>query len=198
MIAGDHKVVIITAPSGAGKTTITRFLLSRFSGRLSFSVSATTRPARIGETDGKDYLFMDSERFQELVREDAFLEWEMVYEGRYYGTLRSEVERIWGLGQAALLDIDVKGALAVMKKQREDTLSLFIEPPSLEELARRLSNRGTETPESLKTRIDKAAYELSFKDSFDRRIVNDDLQRACEETAGIVEAFLNDDRSPSD
>jgi guanylate kinase len=190
---GGQKVVIITAPSGAGKTTITRFLLNRFQGRLSFSVSATNRPPRDGEKDGSDYHFIDTERFRELIREDAFLEWEMVYEGRYYGTLRSEVDRIWNVGQAALLDIDVKGALSVMQRLRGSTLSLFIEPPSLEELARRLSMRGTETEQSLRTRIEKAAYEISFKDSFDRRVVNDDLERACEEVAGIVGAFLNVD-----
>ncbi len=193
MTPGGQKVVIITAPSGAGKTTITRFLLNRFQGRLSFSVSATNRPPRDGEKDGSDYHFIDTERFRELIREDAFLEWEMVYEGRYYGTLRSEVDRIWNVGQAALLDIDVKGALSVMQRLRGSTLSLFIEPPSLEELARRLSMRGTETEQSLRTRIEKAAYEISFKDSFDRRVVNDDLERACEEVAGIVGAFLNVD-----
>ena len=193
MTAGGQKVVIITAPSGAGKTTITRFLLNRFQGRLSFSVSATNRPPRDGEKDGSDYHFIDTERFRELIREDAFLEWEMVYEGRYYGTLRSEVDRIWNVGQAALLDIDVKGALSVMQRLRGSTLSLFIEPPSLEELARRLSMRGTETEQSLRTRIEKAAYEISFKDSFDRRVVNDDLERACQEVAGIVGAFLNVD-----
>lgn len=197
MTADDHKVVIVTAPSGAGKTTITRFLLDRFKGRLAFSVSATTRPPRIGEKDGADYLFMNSQRFLELIRENAFLEWEMVYEGRYYGTLKSEVERIWGLGQAALLDIDVKGALSVMQGGQGSSLSIFIEPPSLEELKRRLSQRGTESEESLRTRIEKAEYELSFKKSFDRRIVNDDLQTACEEAAGIVEDFLNGAPSPS-
>jgi guanylate kinase len=185
-----QKVVIITAPSGAGKTTITRFLLGRFQGRLSFSVSATTRPPRSGEKDGADYHFIDPQRFRELVREDAFLEWEMVYEDRYYGTLRSEVGRIWGLGQAALLDVDVKGALSVKSSHDGPSLSLFIEPPSLEELARRLSKRGTETEDSLRTRVEKAAYELTFKDRFDRRIVNDDLQNACEEAASIVEGFL--------
>jgi guanylate kinase len=187
---GGHKVVIITAPSGAGKTTITRFLLKRLHGRLTFSVSATNRPPRAGERDGSDYHFIDTERFRKLIREDAFLEWEMVYEGRYYGTLRSEVEGIWKNGQAALLDIDVKGALSVMQSLKGDALSIFIEPPSLEELAKRLSDRGTETEESLRTRIEKAAYELSFKDGFHRRVVNDDLARACEETSDIVEAFL--------
>lgn len=197
MRTDDHKVVIITAPSGAGKTTITRFLLDRFKGRLAFSVSATTRSPRTGEKDGADYLFMDSQRFLELIREDAFLEWEMVYEGRYYGTLKSEVERIWGLGQAALLDIDVKGALSVMQVRQGASLSIFIEPPSLEELKSRLSKRGTESEESLRTRIEKAEYELSYRKAFDRRIVNDDLQTACEEAAGIVEDFLNGGPSPS-
>ena len=193
MTPGGHKVVIITAPSGAGKTTITRFLLNRFKGRLSFSVSATNRPPRDGEKDGLDYHFTDTERFRELIREDAFLEWEMVYEGRYYGTLRSEVEGIWEKGKAALLDIDVKGALSVMQSLRGSSLSLFIEPPSLEELARRLSARGTETEQSMRTRIEKAAYEISFKDRFDRIVVNDDLERACEEVAVAVGAFLNEE-----
>ena len=190
MSADDRKVVIITAPSGAGKTTITRFLLRRFEGRIAFSVSATTRKPRPGERDGVDYLFIGVDRFRELTRADAFLEWEMVYEDKYYGTLRSEVERIWAAGQSALLDIDVKGALSVMERHSGPTLSLFIEPPSLEELARRLSNRGTESEESLKARIEKAAWEMSFRERFHRRIVNDSLERAFEETAGIVEDFL--------
>ena len=184
-----HKLIIITAPSGAGKTSITRYLLNKYP-QLSFSVSAATRLPRGLEKDGVDYYFITAEDFRNKIKEDAFVEWEMVYEGKYYGTLKTELERIWKEGKTPMLDIDVKGAIAVQKQYPDNSLSLFIEPPSVEELKRRLESRGTETPESIIPRIDKAHYEISFKHHFNYHVVNDDLQRACAETENHVKAFL--------
>ena len=184
----NHKIIIITAPSGAGKTSITKFLLNKYP-QLSFSISAATREKRAHEVDGKDYYFITVPDFQEKIKTNAFIEWEMVYEGKYYGTLKSELERIWNNEQLPMLDIDVKGAIHVQKQFPESSLSIFIEPPSVEELKRRLESRGTETPESLKARIDKASYELSFKDQFDVVILNDQLEKACQETEAVIKAF---------
>ena len=187
-----NKLIVITAPSGAGKTTITHHLIKHFRGRLRFSVSAATRAPTGQEKEGVDYYFMHAETFQKLIRENAFLEWEMVYEGKYYGTLRSEVTRIWAEGGTPLLDIDVKGALHVKDQYPEQSLTLFIEPPSMEELRRRLIQRGTETEASLAARISKSEYELSFKNQFDHIILNDDLDKACKEAVAIIAAFLGD------
>lgn len=184
-----HKIIIITAPSGAGKTSITRHLMQQFP-QLAFSVSAATRAPRANETNGKDYYFMSVEEFQQKVREEAFLEWEMVYEGKYYGTLKSEVNRIWQAHQVPVLDIDVKGAIHVQNLYQGKTLSLFIEPPSLQALEHRLKSRGTETAETLQARLNKAAYELSFQHSFDHVVVNDQLEVACAEAEQIVRQFL--------
>lgn len=183
------KILIITAPSGAGKTSITIHLLKIFS-RLAFSVSASTRKARENETDGKDYYFMSLEAFKQKIQNNEFVEWEMVYEGKYYGTLRSELERIWQMGKVPVLDIDVKGAIRVQQQYPEKTLSIFIEPPSIEELTRRLTGRGTETKESLEARINKASFELSFKHSFSYTILNHDLDAARKEAVQIVGEFL--------
>jgi guanylate kinase len=185
----SNKILIITAPSGAGKTSITRFLMKQFP-QLAFSVSAATREPRAHEKDGIDYHFMSVADFQQKIQDNAFVEWEMVYEGKFYGTLKSEISRIWNNQQVPVLDIDVKGAIHVRGQYPAQTLSLFIEPPSLEELERRLRSRGTETAESLQARISKAAYELSFKHSFDKVILNDDLQKACNEAAAVVKSFL--------
>lgn len=184
----DKKLIILTAPSGAGKTSITKYLLKRFP-QLSFSISAATRERREHEKDGVDYYFLTPEEFQEKIRDNAFIEWEMVYEGKYYGTLRKELDRIWNKNEVPVLDIDVKGAIHVQKQFPGNSLSLFIEPPSVEELRRRLESRGTETPETLQARINKAAYEISFKQHFDRIVVNDDLTKACEEAESIIKAF---------
>ena len=181
-------IVVFTAPSGAGKTSIVRHLLARFPA-LSFSISASTRSRRPEEVDGKDYYFMSLEDFQHKIRDNAFVEWEMVYEGKYYGTLRSELERIWAIGKVPILDIDVKGAIHV-QQQYPHTLSVFIEPPSVGELHRRLQSRGTETSESLETRVNKAEYELSFRNHFGAIIVNRDLPQACREADKLVGAFL--------
>src|SRR5918995_1553616 len=162
----QNKIIVITAPSGAGKTSITRHLLQTFP-RLAFSVSAATRPARGSEVNGKDYYFIPLEDFQEKIKSNSFIEWEMVYQGKYYGTLRSELERIWQNGQVPVLDIDVKGAIHVQQQYSDSTLSIFIEPPSIDELRRRLESRGTESEESLQDRVIKASYEISFKQHFD-------------------------------
>ena len=185
-----QKILIITAPSGAGKTSITRHLMKVFP-VLEFSVSAATRNARGIEKDGIDYYFISLEDFKHKIQNKEFAEWEMVYEGKYYGTLKSELKRIWALNKVPVLDIDVKGAIHIQQQYPENTLSLFIEPPSVDELKNRLQSRGTETPESLAARINKAAYELSFKDQFNKLIINDTLQHACDEAESIVAAFVN-------
>ena len=190
-MSSSHKIIIITAPSGAGKTSITKHLLKTFPDKLAFSISAATRQKREYEKDGVDYYFMSVDDFKEKIQHNAFIEWEMVYEGKYYGTLISEIHRIWKEGKVPLLDIDVQGAVHVQQEHREQTLSIFIEPPSVDELKKRLNSRGTETPESLDTRLNKATYELSFKDHFDKVIVNDDLEKACKEAVNIVSTFLS-------
>ncbi|XZF14694.1 guanylate kinase [Chitinophagaceae bacterium MMS25-I14] len=185
-----EKIIIITAPSGSGKTTLVKRLLAAYP-RLAFSISACTRHPRPGEVHGKDYYFYEEQAFQQLIEQDAFVEWEMVYTGKYYGTLKSEVERIWQNGQFPLVDIDVNGALAIHDKYPRTSLSIFIEAPSLEVLRERLEKRGTETPKTLEERIDKARFELTFADRFDRIIVNDDLDKATAELVKVVEDFLN-------
>lgn len=184
-----NKILIITAPSGAGKTSITRHLLELIP-QLAFSVSAATRSARGNERNGVDYYFMSVEDFQQKIRDQQFVEWEMVYEGKYYGTLKSELDRIWGNGQVPVLDIDVKGAIHVQQQYPNSTLSIFIEPPSVDELRRRLESRGTETVESLQARVNKASYEISFKHHFHRIVINAQLDQAREEAMGIVKDFL--------
>jgi guanylate kinase len=189
-VNNQQKIIIITAPSGAGKTSITRYLLRTFSDRIGFSVSAATRAPRGNEKNGVDYYFMSTEDFTNKIQHEEFIEWEMVYEGKYYGTLKSELQRIWNNGKIPVLDIDVKGAIHVQQQFPETTLSIFIEPPSVDELQRRLLSRGTETEESLNARVSKAAYELSFKHSFNAIIVNNDLTSACKEAEILVSAFI--------
>jgi guanylate kinase len=184
------KIIIITAPSGAGKTSITRYLLKKYP-QLAFSISASTRQARGKEQNGVDYYFMSVNEFQEKIQHNEFVEWEMVYEGKYYGTLKSELERIWQQGKVPMLDIDVKGAIHVQKQYPETSLSIFVEPPSVEELKNRLMSRGTETEESIATRVNKASYELSFKHSFNEVIINDNLEKACVETEKVILSFIN-------
>lgn len=189
-MASPEKIIIITAPSGAGKTSITRYLLNKLSDKLAFSISAATRPKREYETDGVHYHFITEQEFRDKIRQNQFIEWEMVYEGKYYGTLKSELQRIWDLGKAPVLDIDVKGAMHVQDQYPEQSFSIFIQPPSIDELKKRLEGRGTETPETLAARVNKSAYEISFKDQFDKIIVNDLLERACEEAEKVVLNFL--------
>ena len=187
----NHKIIIIAAPSGAGKTSITRYLLQQFPNQLAFSISAATRKPRGQEKDGREYYFISPEAFRQKIDENAFIEWEMVYEGKYYGTLRSEIEKIWAAGKIPVLDIDIKGAINVQKQFPKQSISLFIEPPSVAELRKRLEFRGTETPESIEARISKATYELSFKEQFDHIILNDVLEKACLQAGEIVSGFLN-------
>jgi guanylate kinase len=191
MASQANKIIIITAPSGAGKTSITRHLLKTFPEKLAFSVSAATRRKRDYEKDGVHYYFISENEFKEKIKNNEFAEWEMVYEGKYYGTLKSELQRSWNEGKAVVLDIDVQGAIHVQQQYPQQSLALFIEPPSVEELKKRLMSRGSETAESIATRVNKAAYELSFKDQFDKIIINDNLNKACREAEEMVRKFLN-------
>jgi len=185
----QEKIIIITAPSGSGKTTLVKRLLNTCP-TLGFSVSACTRTPRPGEQHGKDYYFYSETEFEQLIKEDAFVEWEMVYTGKYYGTLRSELQRIWSDGKSPLVDIDVKGALAIQDVYPDTTLTIFIQAPSLEVLRDRLKLRGTETPTSLEERVSKATFELSFAPQFDRIIVNDNIDHATAELVQVIEEFL--------
>lgn len=190
MSSKNHKIIILTAPSGAGKTSIVHYLLNKYPEKLSFSISAATRKPRGNEVNGRDYYFMSEEEFKSKILQNAFVEWEMVYEGKYYGTLQSEIERIWSLRKTPVLDIDVKGALRILERYPDCTLSLFIQPPSVDELKKRLQSRGTETEESLAARVNKASYELSFKDHFHHIIVNKELNTACTEAESMIIDYL--------
>ena len=183
------KVIIFSAPSGAGKTTIVREMLQRFP-QFEFSVSATSRAPRGTERDGVDYYFLTPEAFAEAVAEERFVEWEEVYKGTCYGTLRSEVERIWAKGNVIVFDVDVMGGLNLKRIFGADACSVFIMPPSIEELRRRLVARATYSPEVIQRRVAKAEFELSKAPGFDHVVVNDVLEDAVRETAAIVERFI--------
>ena len=185
------KVIIVSAPSGAGKTSIVRHLLEQVPD-LKFSISATTRPKRDYEIDGKDYYFLTPEQFKERLANDEFLEWQEVYTDQFYGSLKSEVERIWSNGQAVIFDVDVLGGLNIKKFYGDEALSVFIEPPTMEELENRLKNRGTENDASLQKRLAKAEYELSFARQFDKIVLNDDLKTAQQEMIDLVRDFLEE------
>ena len=189
MASSYQKILIITAPSGAGKTSITHRLMAEFPA-LAFSISATTRTPRKGETGGKDYYYLSEDEFKEKITHKEFAEWEMVYEGKYYGTLKTEMERIWAQGKVPVLDIDVKGAIHIQDQYPINTLSIFIEPPSVDVLKARLIARGTETEDSLRDRINKAAYEISFKTHFDKVILNNNLDDASKQAIEMVNNFL--------
>jgi guanylate kinase len=184
------KCIILSAPSGAGKTTIVKHLLAEDLG-LAFSVSATTRPPRDGEVNGRDYYFISVDEFRGNIAAGEFVEWEEVYPGRFYGTYRSEVERIWAEGHHAIFDIDVIGGLDLKEIYQTRGLAVFISPPSVEALEQRLRERGTEDLATLKVRIDKAVHELAFADRFDATIINDDLNVACGEAVSLVRRFLH-------
>ena len=183
------KLVIFSAPSGSGKTTIVRELLKLFP-EFEFSISATSRKPRGQEQHGVDYYFLSNEEFRQRVARDEFVEWEEVYEGTCYGTLKSEMERIWSKGNVIIFDVDVMGGINLKRLFGEDACSMFIMPPSVEELERRLRGRGTDSEEVIQKRIAKAEFELSKSPEFDYTVVNDDLQVAVDEAASIIRNFL--------
>ncbi|MCC9165843.1 guanylate kinase [Pontibacter harenae] len=184
------KIIIFSAPSGAGKTTIVKHLLS-VNPNLSFSISACTRDKR-GRTEenGKDYYFITPEDFKQKIANDEFVEWEEVYEGAFYGTLKSEIDRIWASGKHVILDVDVKGGLSVKNFYKDRALAVFVRPPSVEELAKRLTARNTDSSSSISSRVFKAKFELSFEDQFDKVIVNDNLEEAFANAEKLVNEFL--------
>ena len=183
------KLFVFSAPSGSGKTTLVRHLLLQ-NLPLGFSISATSSPPRGEEKDGEDYYFLSEEEFRQKIEEDAFIEYEEVYKGAFYGTLRSEVERLWANGKNVLFDIDVIGGLNVKEQYPEETLAVFVQPPSLEELEKRLRQRNTETEEKIQQRLDKSATELIYSQDFDVILVNDNLAKAKQEVVRLVKEFL--------
>jgi guanylate kinase len=183
------KLVIISAPSGAGKTTIVRHLLDS-NLNLSFSVSATTRQLRGDEKDGVDYFFLSVQEFKKRIENDDFVEWEEVYKDLMYGTLKSELERIWANGNHVLFDVDAQGGITLKKKFGTDSIAIFIMPPSVEELENRLVKRATDSPEKIRMRVDKAREEMKLANQFDTVIVNHQLDRAKKEVLKIVSSFL--------
>ncbi len=183
------KIIIISAPSGTGKSTVIKRLMEKPELRLKFSVSATSRKPRNGEINGKDYYFVSAHEFESMVKENKFLEWEEVYAGTCYGTLLSEVERITSSGDNMILDIDVKGAINVKKRFGKEALSIFLMPPSLEILAARLRNRGTDSDEVIEKRLGKAETEMSYAAEFDKDIVNDNLDETCSKVERLIMEF---------
>jgi guanylate kinase len=185
----EGKLVIISAPSGAGKTTIVRHLLHKGL-NLAFSVSATTRPIRTNETEGEDYFFLTVPEFKKKVDNGEFVEWEEVYPDLMYGTLKCELDRIWAKGQHVLFDLDVNGGINLKKKFGNKSLAIFIMPPSSEELDKRLTKRGTDSPEKIRMRVDKAKEEIKLANQFDTIVFNHQLDKAKEDTLKIVSSFL--------
>ena len=186
-----NKLIIFSAPSGSGKTTIVRHLLSLKKLNLAFSISATSRAPRGEEQHGKEYYFLSADEFKKRVQHNEFMEWEEVYTGCYYGTLKSEVERLWAMGKNVIFDIDVAGGLHLKQQYPEQTLAVFVEPPSLVALEERLRNRKTETEEKIQMRLNKAEQEMATAHQFDVIIKNDNLQQALQEAERIVTDFIN-------
>lgn len=186
------KVIIVSAPSGTGKTSIIKHVL-QFLPELQFSISATTRAMREGEVNGKDYHFLTVDDFKSGIERDDFLEWEEVYANQFYGTLKSEVQRIWNEDNIVIFDVDVKGGLNIKRYFGDNALAIFVEPPSLQELENRLRKRGTETEESLRKRLAKAEYELTFAPQFDKIILNDNLDDARAETLRTIREFIDEE-----
>jgi guanylate kinase len=188
----EGKLIIFSAPSGAGKTTIVQYLLGKFP-QLEFSVSATTRKPRGDEKHGKDYYFISKEEFLHRIAKKQFVEFEEVYTGTFYGTLRTEIERIWSEGKTVIFDIDVEGGLHLKRKYDGQALAIFVQPPSLEVLIERLTGRGTDSPEKLQERFAKAEKELNYAPEFDIILKNHDLQTACGEAEELVRNFIGQD-----
>jgi len=186
----EGKLFVFSAPSGSGKTTLVRHLLQQQL-PLGFSISATSRAPRGTEENGKDYYFLSEKEFKQKIQDNAFVEYEEVYSGTFYGTLHSELERLWGEGKHVLFDIDVKGGLNIKDQYPNQTLSVFVEPPSLYELEKRLRERGTESEDKIQQRLDKSASELTFSQDFDVILVNDNLEEAKQEVVRLVRQFLH-------
>lgn len=186
----QNKAIIFSAPSGSGKTTILKNLLEIPDLKIEFSISATSRKPRPGEVEGVDYYYYTEKKFLELVNEGAFIEWEQVYAGFYYGTLKTELDRIWNSGKLVAFDVDVKGGLKLKELFGDQSLLIFVRPPSVKELERRLRNRGTESEETLRLRIDKAVQELEFEKYFDRVVINDVLKDTIDCTYRLIKEFI--------
>lgn len=186
----NNKVLIFSAPSGAGKTTIVQHLLETKEFNLSFSISACSRQKRQNEVHGKDYYFLSVEEFKEKIKNNEFLEWEEVYKDSFYGSLKSEVKRLSAEGKTVVFDVDVKGGLNIKKHYKKNALAVFVMPPNIEELEKRLIARSTDNPAAIKTRIEKAKYELGFANQFDLIIINNELNNALLEAENIVRNFL--------
>jgi guanylate kinase len=184
------KLIIFSAPSGSGKTTIVRHLLNKYTTQLAFSVSACTRTKRAYEVDGRDYYFLTLSDFRKKIAEDQFAEWEEVYAGNYYGTLKAEIQRLWNEGKHVVFDVDVKGGLKLKEAYGENALAVFVKVTSEEEIKRRLAIRGTETQESLETRLAKVRYEQSFEHEFDIILENDMLEDTLQKAEQIVQTFI--------
>ena len=186
----NGKAIIVCAPSGAGKTSIVKQLLSELP-RLSFSVSACSRSRRENEVHGKDYYFLTADEFRTRIQRGEFVEWEEVYPGNFYGTLKSELERIWNEGRSPIFDVDVKGGISLKTYFGSNALAIYIRPPSIEALESRLRKRGTETEETLRKRLDRAEFELGFANNFDLAIINESLEQACSDSVDAVIQFMD-------
>lgn len=187
----EGKIIVVSAPSGTGKSTIINAILEKNEIDVRFSVSATNRDPRPGEIDGVNYSFLSTEQFLDLIEKGEFVEWEEVYKGRYYGTLKSEIDKAISQGHNVVLDIDVKGAVNVKKMYGDSAVSIFIMPPSIDALRQRLLNRGTEDTDSLVQRLEKAEMEIGYAEKFDAVIVNDDLPQAIIDTEALINNFIN-------
>ncbi|TXG37553.1 guanylate kinase [Seonamhaeicola maritimus] len=185
------KLIVFSAPSGSGKTTIVRHLLGKNDLNLEFSISATSRDKRGTEVDGKDYYFLSAQEFKNKIKNEEFLEWEEVYRDNFYGTLKTEVERIWALGKHVIFDIDVSGGLRIKRKFPDETLAIFVKPPSIDALKIRLKKRKTESDEKISMRVAKASAELATAPLFDEIVVNDNLENAFKDAETLVTNFIN-------
>ena len=190
----DNKVLIFSAPSGAGKSTIVGHILGIWKDTMEFSISATSRAPRGTEQNGREYHFVSPDEFRRLISEDSFVEYEEVYKDHFYGTLKSEVERIWAAGHVIIFDVDVKGGVNLKKYFGEKALSIFIKAPCVETLRQRLVKRGTDSPEAIAERVEKASQEMEYAPQFDYVLINDDLATAFGEVEKVVEDFLDDGR----